>query len=59
VSYTEGEYPPDIYLKYNSNEAGIELTKLSPNLYKDKVSIDVEKITTSADDKIMEIAVMS
>ncbi len=40
ASYAEGEDPPDIYLKYSSNEVGIELTELSPNLYKDRVSID-------------------
>lgn len=40
VSYTEGEDPPDIYLKYDFNEVGIELTELSPNLHKDRVSID-------------------
>jgi len=40
AQYYEGEDPPDIYLKYGSNEVGIELTELSPNLYKDRVSID-------------------
>jgi hypothetical protein len=41
VFYTEGEDPPDIYLKYGSNKAGVELTELNPNLYKDRVSIDM------------------
>jgi hypothetical protein len=40
VFYTEGEDPPDIYLKYSSNKIGIELTELSPNLYKSRVSVD-------------------
>jgi hypothetical protein len=40
VSYSEGQDPPDIYLEYNSNKIGIELTEFSPNLYKDRVSID-------------------
>lgn len=40
AQYYKGEDPPDIYLKYDSNEIGIELTELSPNLYKDRVSID-------------------
>lgn len=54
VSYTEGEDPPDIYLKYNSNKVAIELTELSPNLYKDSVSIDMayEKLIKNIDIKI-------
>lgn len=38
--YTEGEDPPDIYLNYDSREVGIELTELSPNLYKNRISVD-------------------
>jgi hypothetical protein len=35
------KFVADIYLEYNSNKVGIELTELSPNLYKDRVSIDI------------------
>lgn len=41
VEYCAGEDPPDIYLEYDSNKVAIELTELSPNLYKDRVSIDM------------------
>jgi hypothetical protein len=40
VSYSEGEDPPDIYLEYDSKKVAIELTELSPNLYKDRISVD-------------------
>ena len=38
--YTEGENPPDIYLNYESKKVGIELTELSSNLYKNRISVD-------------------
>jgi len=38
--YTEGEDPPDIYLDYDSHKTGVELTELSSNLYKNRISID-------------------
>lgn len=40
VNYTEGEDPPDIYLKYDDRKVAIELTELSLNLYKDRISVD-------------------
>ncbi len=40
VCYTEGEDPPDIYLEYDSKKVAIELTELSPNLQKDRISVD-------------------
>lgn len=40
VCYTEGEDPPDIYLEFGSNKVAIELTELSPNLYRDRISVD-------------------
>lgn len=40
VSYTEGEDPPDIYLEYDSKKVAIELTELSRNLYKGRISVD-------------------
>lgn len=41
VEYCEGEDPPDIYLKYDPNKSGIELTELNWNLYKDRVSVNM------------------
>lgn len=38
--YIEGEDPPDIYLNYESKKVGIELTELSSNLYKNRISVD-------------------
>ena len=40
VFYIEGGDPPDIYLEYGSNKVGIELTELSPNLQKNRISVD-------------------
>jgi hypothetical protein len=40
VSYTEGEDPPDIHLEYDSKKVAIELTELSSNLYKGRISVD-------------------
>ena len=40
VCYTEGGDPPDIYLEYDSEKVAIELTELSPNLQKDRISVD-------------------
>jgi hypothetical protein len=40
VEYCTGENPPDIYLEYDSNKVAIELTELSSNIYKNRVSID-------------------
>ena len=38
--YTEGEDPPDIYIDYDSHKTGVELTELSSNLYKNRISVD-------------------